>query len=109
MPRPDNLEQLGNSIPSHPTTSRASAPVCSTPPTTFTPAPNIIPNPNFDPKKAFSLGPSHTPSPPMCVSRILSDKFIELTKLIPENLDELLSDTTSFAIEEQKKVKLGFL
>jgi hypothetical protein len=50
------------------------------------------------------------------VSRILSDKFIELTELLPENLDEPLSDTTSFAIEgstivpvsdPRKKVKLG--
>ena len=151
-PRPD---QLGDFIPSQPTTSRASAPgnlsvaqgmfnapsfvsaisgsvpeaSSSIPPpqrwlsvfhptnniASATPAPNI-PNPNLGPEKAFSLGPGHAPIPPKLVSRILSDKFIELTELLPENLDEPLSDTTSFAIEgstivpvsdPRKKVKLG--
>ena len=140
MPRPDQLEQFGDSIPSQPTTSRASAPgnlsvaqgmfnapffvsaisgsvpeaSSSIPPPTpqpslsvfhptndipsATPAPNI-PNPNRGSEKTFSLGPGRAPIPPKLVSRILSDKFIELTELLPENLDEPLSDTTSFAIE----------
>ena len=137
-PRPDQLEQLGDSIPSQPTTSRASAPgnlsvaqgmfnapsfvsdisgsvpeACSSIPppqpslSVFHPTNNIpsatsapnIPNPNLGLDKAFSLGPGRAPIPPKLVSRILSDKFIELTELLPENLDEPLSDTTSFAIE----------
>jgi hypothetical protein len=75
-----------------------------------------IPNPNLGPEKDFSLGPGRAPIPAKLVLRILSDKFIELTELLPENLDEPLSDTTSFAIEgsissqcldPRKKVKLG--
>jgi hypothetical protein len=116
-PRPD---QLGDSIPSQPTTSRASAPgnlsvaqgifnapyfvsaisgsvpeaSSSIPPRQWRlsvyhptndipspiPAPNI-PNPNLGPEKAFSLGPGRAPIPAKLVSRILSDKFIELTEL----------------------------
>ena len=118
-PRPDQLEQLGDYIPSHPTTSRASAPgklsvaqgmfnapsfvsalsgsvpeASSSLPTpqpslsvfhptndipSATTAPNIIPNPNLAPEKAFNLGPGRALIPPKLVSRILSDKFIELT------------------------------
>jgi hypothetical protein len=45
-----------------------------------TPAPNI-PNPNRGSEKTFSLGPGRAPIPPKLVSRILSDRFIELTEL----------------------------
>ena len=51
------------------------------------------------PEKAFSLGPGRAPIPAKLVSKILSHQYFELSELLPENLDEPISDTTSFAIE----------
>ena len=58
-------------------------------------APNIV----LGPEKAFSLGRGRAPIPPKLVTKILSSKFVDLSELLPENLDEPLSDTTSFTIE----------
>ena len=50
-------------------------------------------------EKAFILGPGHAPIPAKLVTQILSHKFIELSKLIHENLEDPQAETTTFSIE----------
>ena len=49
--------------------------------------------------QAFILGPGRPPVPAKLVSHILSGKFIELSELMPENLDAPTTESTSFTIE----------
>ena len=51
------------------------------------------------PKKAFNLGPGRARIPAKLVPKILSHQYFELSELLPENLGEPISDTTSVAIE----------
>ena len=50
-------------------------------------------------EKAFSLGPGRAPISAKLVTQILSHKFIELSELIPENLDDPQAEMTTFSIE----------
>ena len=67
------------------------------------PAPNV----GLGLEKAFSLGPGRSPIPPKLVAKIFSYKFVDLTELLPENLDDPLSDTTSFTIENSTIVPVS--
>ena len=144
-PRLEQLEQLGDSIPSQPSTSAISAsgnlpvaqgafhaptfvtavngsvpePIGSSiprhqPPNELhtinvSPLASSLPAPNIalGPEKAFSLGPGRAPIPPKLVTKILSSKFVGLSELLPENLDDPLSDTTSFTIENSTIVPVS--
>ena len=83
--------------PSHPSSNANISGVFPIP--TSIQAPNISLNPLLGPEKAFSLGPGRSPIPPKLVAKILANKYVELADLLPENLDDPLSDTTSFTIE----------
>ena len=50
-------------------------------------------------EKAFILGPGRAPIPAKLVTQILSHQFIELSELIPENLEDPQAETTTFSIE----------
>lgn len=50
-------------------------------------------------EKAFILGPGRAPIPAKLVTQIVSHKFIELSELIPENLEDPQAETTTFSIE----------
>ena len=144
-PRPEQLEQLGDSISSQPSTSGMSAagnlpaaqgmfhppsfvstvngsvpepscplnpsqqPINELNPTSVTSLASSFPAPNvgLGLEKAFSLGPGRSPIPPKLVAKILSYKFVDLTELLPENLDDPLSDTTSFTIENSTIVPVS--
>ena len=54
--------------------------------------------------QAFILGPGRPPVPAKLVSHILSGKFIELSELMPENLDAPTTESTSFTIESRSIV-----
>ena len=144
-PRLEQLEQLGDSIPSQPPTSAVSAsgnlPVAQGTfhaPTFVTAVNGSVPEPNgssipphqplnelhtinvsplvssrpapniaLGPEKAFSLGPGRAPIPPKLVTKILSSKFVDLSELLPENLDDPLSNTTSSTIENSTIVPVS--
>ena len=62
------------------------------------------PNPSVavyksSPESAFVLGPGRSPIPAKLVKKIVSHEYIELSELIPENLEDPQSDTPSFTIE----------
>ena len=141
----EQLEQLGDSTPSQPSTSAVStsgnlpvaqgtfhAPTFLTAVNGSVPEPNVssipphqppnelhtinvspvassLPAPNIalGPEKAFSLGPGRAPIPPKLVTKILSSKFVDLSELLPENLDDPLSDTTSFTIDNSTIVPVS--
>ena len=48
---------------------------------------------------AFILGPGRPPIPPKLVTQILANKFIELSELLPENLESPQCESSSFTIE----------
>ena len=49
--------------------------------------------------QAFILGPGRPPLPAKLVSQILTDKFVEMSELIPENLLAPSTEVPSFVIE----------
>jgi hypothetical protein len=49
--------------------------------------------------KAFIFGPSRPPSPAKTVAQIVAFKFVEMSDLIPENLEAPTNEVPSFAIE----------
>ena len=142
-PVPKQLEKLGDSIASQPSTSAMSAagdlptaqgtshapsfvntvngnvPEPSCPlspsqqsvnelnPTSVTSLAPSFPAPNvgLGLQKAFSLGADCPPIPPKLVTKILFYKFVDLTELLPENLDDPVSDTTSFTIESNRTIQ----
>ena len=53
---------------------------------------NIVRNLNLGPKNTFSLGLGRAPIPRVLVSKILSNEFIELRELLPQNLGSETSD-----------------
>ena len=55
--------------------------------------------PTLGSEKAFILGPGHAPIPANLVTQIVSHKYIELSELSPENLEEPHTEVMSFAIE----------
>jgi len=94
-------EPSGSSIPPYQPSAELNT-LNNTPLASSFPAPNIA----IGPEKAFSLGPGRAPIPPKLVTKILSSKFVDLAELLPENLDDPLSDTTSFTIENSTIVPL---
>ena len=55
--------------------------------------------PTLGPEKAFVLGPGRAPIPAKLTKQIISLQFVEMVELIPENLEEPNSQSTTFAIE----------
>ena len=55
-------------------------------------------------EKAFILGPGSTPIPAKLVTKILSHTFIELSELIPENLEDPQAETMTFSIVSSRIV-----
>ena len=49
--------------------------------------------------KAFIFGPSRPPSPAKTVAQIVAFKFVEMSDLIPENLEAPTNEVPSFAIK----------
>ena len=112
VPRPDQLEQLGNSIPSQPTTSFASTQgnVSMTQGTFH--APSFVDTMSGSVQDTSSSFPQTQPllsdsnlttdnpqSSFSLVSKILSHKFVEMDELLPERFDDPVLDTTSFKID----------
>ena len=63
------------------------------------PAPRVTMGMSSSFSLAFILGLGRPPVPAKLVSHILSSKFIELSELMPENLDAPTTESTSFTIE----------
>ncbi|XP_028415781.1 uncharacterized protein LOC114539351 [Dendronephthya gigantea] len=53
---------------------------------------------NASPESAFVLGPGRSPIPAKLVKKIVSHEFIDLSELIPENLEEPPNELPSFSI-----------
>ena len=58
-----------------------------------------LPLPAIGISSAFILGPGRPPIPPKLVTQILANKFIELSELLPENLESPQCESSSFTIE----------
>ena len=54
---------------------------------------------SFGPINAFILGPGRPPITPKVVSLILANKFVEMSELLPENLEGPMVESSSFTIE----------
>ena len=58
-----------------------------------------LPLPAIGISSAFILGQGRPPIPPKLVTQILANKFIELSELLPENLESPQCESSSFTIE----------
>ena len=120
------LEQMGEVSPSIPSATTSHAPCqgmlnlsdaltqssfvdrtvnsCPTSIRESVPAPIVTTGMSSSFNQAFILGPGRPPVPAKLVSHILSGKFIELSELMPENLDAPTTESTSFTIESRSIV-----
>ena len=55
-----------------------------------------VPSQNHSAESAFILGPGRAPIPAKIVKRIVSHEFVEISELMPENLDEPQAETPVF-------------
>ena len=57
-----------------------------------------VPSQNCSPESAFVLGPGRAPIPAKMVKRILQHEFVEMSELMPENLEEPQAQSPVFTL-----------